>query len=256
MRRVLGRQTYIVLPIGLLPLMKLMKFLRRKFNIKKLRISILLMTLLCFSVFMGGCTNSHFDDYEQIPNDSASVSENYNDDKSLKLERYVLILTDHLINYVVTDEWLLEDYVFSTDDVNNFLTSLCLFKDELSHPYSNKVCISEDGMNYSISNTSIADISLNVFGIEQFDISSVVGYNEELMECIIPIGIGLRNTPFSYNYVSHYIEDDNIYVYVRLFKTDMYGDTDTIDYGEYVMRFRCVNNTNENIEVVSLCKKQ
>lgn len=96
---------------------------------------------------------------------------------------------------------------------------------------------------------------MNVFGIKQFDISSVVGYNEELMECIIPIGIGLRNTPFSYNYVSHYIEDENIYVYVRLFRTDMYGDTDTIDYGEYVMRFRCVNNTNENIEVVSLCKK-
>ena len=222
---------------------------------KKIHISILIWVLLCFSVFMGSCTNSHSDDYKQFPNDSASASKNYNDDKSLKFERSVLMLTDHLINYVVTDEWLLEDYVFSTYDINNFLTSLCLFKDELSHPYCNKVCISEDGMNYSISSTSIADISLNFFGIEQFDISSVVGYNAELMECIIPIGIGLRNTSFSYNYVSHYIEDENIYVYVRLFKTDMYGDNDTIDYGEYVMRFRYENNTNENIEVVSLSKK-
>lgn len=164
-----------------------------------------------------------------------------------------MILTDHLINFVMVRDWLSDEYVFSSEDVYKFLTSLCLYKDQLSHPYSNKISLSEDCMNYIVSSQNVEQIASELFGIEDLHLESYDGYEEDEKQFTIPVGIGLRNTGYSYNYVSHYTENNNLCICIQLIKKDSYGDSEIVDYGNYVLRFQYVDtNTNKYLRVVTI----
>ena len=99
---------------------------------------------------------------ETLANDTEVQVENFD---SIKATESAMILTDHLINYVMVKDWLTSGDVFSSEDVRRFVTSLCLYYNQHSHPYGNNICLSEDGMNYILSQQSIDTISSELFGI-------------------------------------------------------------------------------------------
>ena len=152
-----------------------------------------------------------------------------------------MILTDQLINFVMTDDWLSEDYEFTSDDLNRFLLSLCLYKDEASHPYSDKVYMSDDKINYIISAQSINEIASELFDIRLVDFDSVNGYDDNTMQCVIPAGIGLTNTGFSYDAMSFYYDNDTVCVQVELTENNMYVSSENTDLVDYILRFGYVN---------------
>lgn len=212
--------------------------------------------LLCISIF-SACRENTKDDAsaDAIINDLPGI------EHSIKIENYdyqraaesAMILTDHLVNFVMTKDWLSEGYVFTYDDVDRFLTSLCLYKDELSHPYSDKISLSEDEMNFIISKESVCNIAAELFNIDHIDLDSLSGYDKNTMQYIIPVGVGLRNTKFTCDYLSHYFENDSICVKIKVIGKDMYENFDNTDYGEYILRFKCINaDLNGYLQIVSI----
>ncbi len=93
------------------------------------------------------------------------------------------ILTDHLVNFVMTPEWLEESPAVSDENIFRFLVSLSMYREKPEHPYSNVVTLSEDGRYYCIGLPDIQKIACELFGEENW---SAVSYTDELFDDALP----------------------------------------------------------------------
>ena len=76
------------------------------------------------------------------------------------------VLTGHLVNFVMTPEWLKESPDVSDENIFRFLVSLSMYRNNPEHPYSSVNVLSEDERYYLIGLSDIQEIAHELFGEE------------------------------------------------------------------------------------------
>lgn len=143
-------------------------------------------------------------------------------------------LTEHLVNFVMTPEWLEESPDISAENIFRFLVSLSMYREKPEHPYSNVVTLSEDGRYYCIGLPDIQNIACELFGEENW---SAVSYTDELFDDALPgywiaAEVGLWSSQFSAENTTAYTEDSLIYVECDLINSLRY-EYETAEYGQW-----------------------
>lgn len=145
------------------------------------------------------------------------------------------VLTDHLVNFVMTPEWLEESPDISDEDIFRFLVSLSMYRNNPEHPYSSVNVLSEDERYYLIGLSDIQEIAHELFGEENW---SAVSYTDELYDTDLPgyriaAETGLWSSCFSAVNTSVHTEDSLVYVECDLVNSSRY-EYEAAEYGRWV----------------------
>ncbi len=145
------------------------------------------------------------------------------------------VLTDHLVNFVMTPEWLEKSPDVSDENIFRFLVSLSLYREKPEHPYSNVVTLSEDGRYFYIGLPDIQKIACELFGEENW---SAVSYTDELFDDALPgyriaSEVGLWSSCFSAVNTGIHMEDSLVYVECDLVNSSRY-EYEAAEYGRWV----------------------
>ena len=145
------------------------------------------------------------------------------------------VLTDHLVNFVMTPEWLEESPDISDENIFRFLVSLSMYRNNPEHPYSSVNVLSEDERYYLIGLSDIQEIAHELFGEENW---SAVSYTDELYDTDLPVyriaaETGLWSSCFSAVNTSVHTEDSLVYVECDLVNSSRY-EYEAAEYGRWV----------------------
>ncbi len=145
------------------------------------------------------------------------------------------VLTGHLVNFVMTPEWLEESPTVSDENIFRFLVSLSMYRNNPEHPYSSVNVLSEDERYYLIGLSDIQEIVHELFGEENW---SAVSYTDELYDTDLPgyriaAETGLWSSCFSEVNTSVHTEDRFVYVECDLVNSSRY-EYEEAEYGRWV----------------------
>ena len=145
------------------------------------------------------------------------------------------VLTGHLVNFVMTPEWLEESPTVSDENIFRFLVSLSMYRNNPEHPYSSVNVLSEDERYYLIGLSDIQEIAHELFGEENW---SAVSYTDELYDTDLPgyriaAETGLWSSCFSEVNTSVHTEDRFVYVECDLVNSSRY-EYEAAEYGRWV----------------------
>lgn len=145
------------------------------------------------------------------------------------------VLTGHLVNFVMTPEWLEESPTVSDENIFRFLVSLSMYRNNPEHPYSSVNVLSEDERYYLIGLSDIQEIAHELFGEENW---SAVSYTDELYDTDLPgyriaAETGLWSSCFSEVNTSVHTEDSLVYVECDLVNSSRY-EYEEAEYGRWV----------------------
>ncbi|MBQ7932263.1 MAG: hypothetical protein IJ334_14775, partial [Clostridia bacterium] len=145
------------------------------------------------------------------------------------------VLTDHLVNFVMTPEWLEESPTVSDENIFRFLVSLSMYRNNPEHPYSSVNVLSEDERYYLIGLSDIQKIAHELFGEENW---SAVSYTDELYDTDLPgyriaAETGLWSSCFSAMNTSVHTKDSLVYVECDLVNSSRY-EYEAAEYGRWI----------------------
>lgn len=156
-------------------------------------------------------------------------------------ERAAEMLVEHIVNYVLAKKCELKAYNFDSQDLFYFLTSLCLYDENVAHPYSDMVSLSEDGNFYEISLEGGHFINLHTFRVNNW--TSTDYYYRELIDteagCYrIPRGLGISKAPYACVDTQTHTSDGQIFVEFNLVSGySGFEDEEYVDIGRYFFTF-------------------
>ena len=153
------------------------------------------------------------------------------------------VLTGHLVNYVMTPEWLEESSDVSDENIFRFLVSLSMYRNNPEHPYSSVNVLSEDERYYLIGLSDIQKIAHELFGEENW---SAVSYTDELYDTDLPgyriaAETGLWSSCFSAVNTSVHTEARFVYVECDLVNSSRY-EYEEAEYGRWVFVYEYLSS--------------
>ncbi len=146
-------------------------------------------------------------------------------------------LADHIINHVMTSDWLNTPYTVCDDDIHRFLVSLCAYGNS-PHPYAFVSTFNESNMAFLMDYSSVNTLVRTTFNRGYWATTS---YAESLLDAerkfyVVPDGIGLPTSPFSYTNMTSEFDGEYIYVRFTLVNSELYP-YEAVNYGEHTLIF-------------------
>ena len=144
------------------------------------------------------------------------------------------VLTDHLLHYVMTPDWLEETFVCTEENIFRFLVSLPIFQENTEHPYGTYVTLSDDGWYYHIALADMKNIVREVFGLENWSPTAYTDelWDEDLQSYRIASETSVWYSAFSAEDMTVSTENDLVFVDCDIVSSKRYESADT-EYGKW-----------------------
>ena len=153
-------------------------------------------------------------------------------------EMQARVLTEQIVTFVMTEDWLNREYALSETDYFRFLNSLSLYMEDTEHPFSKYVRRSEEKSADLISAVDVRQILADLFDDKEFVSSAYYANNfgDSNADFYVPLGIGLWTSPFEASDMTTEMIEDTILVRCTLAETSLYETNGRI-YGKCEFRY-------------------
>jgi hypothetical protein len=162
------------------------------------------------------------------------------------LKGRALTLSEHLLLYAFTDIPETLDKVQEIE-IQNFVVTLCIYRDDDTHPY---YPIIKSGANELVTayylDKDVQQMVLDVFGIDNWQVSKLLEKDSQgNLVYIIPDGIGMPTSPFSYKNESVVIDGNTVIVSFDLYNSELY-EYESTNYGSRTLVYEIVTDSSRS----------
>ncbi len=162
-------------------------------------------------------------------------------------------LAKHIVTFAMTEEWLDGSYLPTDSDIFSFLVSLCMYRDNDTHPYGDRISISDDGQSFAISYSDAEKMICEVFGdrnlAEVKELSEIFDPDTESYR--IPRGIGLWTSAFSFEILSTDVQNEYVTVKGLLMGSEVYEYED-VEPRDVEIKFERTQNSRLKYKSIEL----
>lgn len=147
-------------------------------------------------------------------------------------------LSSQFVNYVMSYEWLNEEYEITDLDAFRFISSLVKYCDDASHPFGFATTLNEEESAFCIDRAYALNLISTVFGIDGFESSDyhTTMHHPKSDTYRTPYGIGLYSSPFSFTNMTSVFDGEYVYVSFTLENSKLYPYEEKV-YGDYTFVF-------------------
>ncbi|MBE6561878.1 MAG: hypothetical protein E7662_12220, partial [Ruminococcaceae bacterium] len=149
-----------------------------------------------------------------------------------------IALTEQIVDYVMTKDWLTDGYTFTKVDADRLVYSLTAMRGNAAHPCASSITVSDDGRYMSLPMKEAEELTRRVFGYEDWAYYPATEYevvqrDEAAQTYRFALETGLWNSSFRLMEISTETEENRVLVRGILKNSDRYEYSGTMTYGIY-----------------------